>query len=52
MRHMGQGKTWQDSPYPIDLLGTSWLCSLYVLTRWLHAVFIYIKNKNEQNMNR
>tara|TARA_A100001201_G_scaffold63564_2_gene60070 strand:- start:156 stop:464 length:309 start_codon:yes stop_codon:yes gene_type:complete len=52
MRHMGHGKTWQDSPYPFDLLGKSWLCSLYVLTRWPHDVFIYTKNKNEQNMNR
>jgi hypothetical protein len=47
MRQMGHGKTWQDSPYPIDLLGTSWLCSTYVLTPWLHAVFIYTKKNNE-----
>lgn len=39
-------RAWQNLaryPHPLDIIGKSWLCSTYVLTRWLHAVFIYTK---------
>jgi hypothetical protein len=47
MRQIGHGKTWQYTPYPLVIIGKTWLCSTYVLTRWLHAVFIYTKKNNE-----